>query len=110
MQEQTTQHLPHRNLAAVPVLSEQETSRPDFPTDMPRTMNPQGVDDSEKIWAMGVELFPVMHYAPDQEYNRRAWYLGVINARASTRGWQHDLKASRLPPEEIEQRVLKVAH
>lgn len=59
--------------------------------DLPRLINPLGVDDTDKIRNLCVKAFPELYYCPDQVSNRRKLYMAIYRLRMETKvGWQGD--------------------
>jgi hypothetical protein len=67
--------------------------------DLPRLVNPRGVDDTDKVIQMIEERYPVLPWYPDQTHNRRTLYMSIYNLRKNVKhggiGWQCDKEVKK---------------
>lgn len=63
---------------------------------LPRLVNPNGVDDTDKMIEMIEERYPALDWYPDQTHNRQALYMAIYNLRTQSKiGWQCDKEVKK---------------
>lgn len=66
--------------------------------DLPRLINPQGIDDTDKICDHIIEAYPRYADFPDQTSNRRNLYMAIHSLRQTEGGWVSDKYAVKVAP------------
>lgn len=79
--------------------TDEPAAKPNPFQDLPRQINPQGVDDTERICSRVIYAYPETFSCRDQTYNRRALYMAILSVRATRKGWCGDAEVNPLTAE-----------